>query len=1152
MENLPKCRLRVLSLLLSLTLMVGVGNLSIFAKNIGTDATVSKGTSLNLEQANTASDQSLLLPVITEEDTTKRVEYEKHFLCDDGSYMAITYPQPVHIWQDDEWVDADFAMDTSGTRITSPNQEVSLAKTTDDEAGLVSVNVAEYELSWSVAANYDSDESSERSTANEAEATVKTSVESAELRRQNDLSKNKKRASDLVARKEAALERLSAFDSESLPTDEALLADEINQAIEAANLEKIQDFSLEQASVEYAGALGENTTLRYIVSPGKVKEEIVLESRNGFVSYTASMSTGGLTAVLQDDNGILLQDEFGETVAAISPPYMYDARFKLSSDFEVAVQQDGDELVITYTPDTVWLDDAERAWPVVIDPTVTTLDVDSGYQDNYVNSQHTPNYTPPANRTYLEAGWDGMSCESRSFWKHGSSPSVPTGYSITDVSYFLRIQLMYGSSLGEVSLHRVIQDYSIPGVYPETWDSETITWNNQPQVHTTPIASTNSLLADGWLKFDLDLNAYMSGIAQGFRISSAGALAVFYSSNCGDSASIPYLAITYAPTSQSTENVSGGIYRIGCDSFNMEVEDGGTSAGTPVIQGANPARPIQLYQAFRLVYIANGEYKIEPVYAPGMVLALDGNKQLVLEVDTSTNLSSKRWLLDEQSDGKYIIVNAEYPTESLSGDGADSIISDSAPGISWDITPYQNRTPIAAGRSHTLMIDDECCIWAWGVNEQAQLGDGTWNNSNVPKNIGFNGAVSVATGYYHSLAIDTEGKVWAWGHNAFNQLGFTGDGHVPNPTQVPFPAGAYAITMISANYYHSMALTSSGEVYIWGMCYPGNGNGNSTLSSPALVPGLSGIVSIAAGLNQSYALKADGTVWAWGANSYGQLGDGTNVTSLVPQEVPGLSGIVAIEAGDNHVLALNSDGEVFAWGNNSYGQLGDGTMTDRNTPTLIVKTGFEDIVFIEAGDMNSFAITDDGTFWSWGCNWYGQLGDGSTDNRKSPVEVAALEGAEYVSAGYLHTAVMMADGSVWTMGQGTNGRLGIGEDVSSKSTPVEVEIPFYITIDVGVGDYLSVPVAVSNVINLNTIRYVIAYDPNDFELITACEYSSQPVLVAGAVQGTDVNVISLDSGVVSFEVDLSSVSSQAWSGVLNSLKLRAKRPGELQVYCYRQ
>ncbi|MGB9825198.1 MAG: invasin domain 3-containing protein, partial [Desulfofundulus sp.] len=171
---------------------------------------------------------------------------------------------------------------------------------------------------------------------------------------------------------------------------------------------------------------------------------------------------------------------------------------------------------------------------------------------------------------------------------------------------------------------------------------------------------------------------------------------------------------------------------------------------------------------------------------------------------------------------------------------------------------------------------------------------------------------------------------------------------------------------------------------------------------------LAGVV-INGNYSHSLEVKSDGTVWAWGNNNFGQLGDGTTINHATPVQVKNLTGVVAVAAGYYHSLALKSDGTVWAWGSNHYGQLGDGTTTDRYTPVQV--QNLTDVVAVAANDFYSLALKSDGTVWAWGDNSYGRLGDGTTTNRTVPVQVKNLTSVVAIAAGSWHPLALKSDGT---------------------------------------------------------------------------------------------------------------------------------------------
>ncbi len=231
---------------------------------------------------------------------------------------------------------------------------------------------------------------------------------------------------------------------------------------------------------------------------------------------------------------------------------------------------------------------------------------------------------------------------------------------------------------------------------------------------------------------------------------------------------------------------------------------------------------------------------------------------------------------------------------------------------------------------------------------------------------------------------------------------------------------------VAAGRLHSVALAADGTVYGFGYNYHGQVGDDTATDRWSPVPVLTGAVAIAAGDDHSLALLADGTVRAWGRNHNGRLGDGTTFQRRVPTPVVGLTNVVAIAAGAAHSLAVTADGRVWAWGSNSHGQLGDGTTVDRYTPVLVA--GLVGARAVAGGDAFSAALVLDGaaagSVWTWGRNHQGQLGDGSTVSRLAPIRVVGVPPATTVRAGREWAVLATADGAVWSWGANGDGELG--------------------------------------------------------------------------------------------------------------------------------
>ncbi|MBI3775202.1 MAG: hypothetical protein HY273_06560, partial [Gammaproteobacteria bacterium] len=254
------------------------------------------------------------------------------------------------------------------------------------------------------------------------------------------------------------------------------------------------------------------------------------------------------------------------------------------------------------------------------------------------------------------------------------------------------------------------------------------------------------------------------------------------------------------------------------------------------------------------------------------------------------------------------------------------------------------------------------------------------------------------------------------------------------PSQVPIDpicAGSSPIVgttaKVAAGFNHTLSLRKDGTVWAWGNNLYGQlGDGNTTDSAvPVQVVGLSGVTAISAGLNKSLALKSDGTVWIWGIYTTARQSNGMAIGTSTPMQVNGLSGVTAIAGGGEHNLALKSDGTVWAWGYNANGQLGNGTSENSDVPVQV--TGLAGVSAIAAGYLHSLAMKADGSIWVWGPNGDGALGNGSTAIRQTtPSQVVGLSGVIALAAGYQYTVALKSDGTVWAWGSNVYGQMGTG------------------------------------------------------------------------------------------------------------------------------
>ncbi|MBK7256230.1 MAG: T9SS type A sorting domain-containing protein [Ignavibacteriae bacterium] len=311
---------------------------------------------------------------------------------------------------------------------------------------------------------------------------------------------------------------------------------------------------------------------------------------------------------------------------------------------------------------------------------------------------------------------------------------------------------------------------------------------------------------------------------------------------------------------------------------------------------------------------------------------------------------------------------------------------------------------LAGGTYHMLALDSDGRVYAWGYNRSGQLGDGTTVDSNVPVAVYTQGAlegeriIAIAAGWDHSLALSADGAVYAWGRNGSGQLGdgTTLGSNVPVAVRADGALSGKFVTAISAGGYHSLALTSEGTVYAWGLNNDGAlGDGGSTSSSlPVRVYSegeMSGafITAVSGGGWYSLALSSGGVVYAWGNGQWlGRRWAGNSAVPIVVREALEGRTITAIAAGRVHALVLDSEGAVHGWGRNDNGGLCNRSLYATYVPVTVVRAGElagTTISRIFAGAEFSYAVSSDRRLYAWGLNRFGQVGDGTTVNRWSPV-----------------------------------------------------------------------------------------------------------------------------------------------------------------------
>jgi alpha-tubulin suppressor-like RCC1 family protein len=329
-------------------------------------------------------------------------------------------------------------------------------------------------------------------------------------------------------------------------------------------------------------------------------------------------------------------------------------------------------------------------------------------------------------------------------------------------------------------------------------------------------------------------------------------------------------------------------------------------------------------------------------------------------------------------------------------------------------------------------------LMTWGNNSNGSLGDNTTTQRNTPVTTFAGGTnwkqVSAA---YQTAAIKTDGTLWTWGYNTNGQLG--NNTTTQRNTPITTFAGGTNWKQVSGGFTHTVAIKTDGTLWTWGFNNNGQLGTNDTINRTTPVTTFAGGTNwkqVGGGVVHTVAIKTDGTLWTWGINNTGQLGDNTTTNRLTPVTTfAGGTNWKQVSGGDAHTVAIKTDGTLWTWGVNSFGRLGDNTATNRLTPGTTFAGG-TDWKQVFCANYHAAAIKTDGTLWTWGYNAEGALGTNDTIHRSTPV-TTFVGGTNWkqVSGGSSHTAAIKTDGTLWTWGRNW-GQLGVNDTFPNRLTPV--------------------------------------------------------------------------------------------------------------------
>jgi len=364
-----------------------------------------------------------------------------------------------------------------------------------------------------------------------------------------------------------------------------------------------------------------------------------------------------------------------------------------------------------------------------------------------------------------------------------------------------------------------------------------------------------------------------------------------------------------------------------------------------------------------------------------------------------------------------------------------SVGADTIAAISGEIVPTPTPTPITLGGG---------TLWLWGLNSDGQLGDNTVSKKSSPVQTIANGSnwinLSKGFSYRTSAVIKSDGTLWLWGDNDYTQ-GLLGDNTTIDKSS-PVQTITYGTNWkeISCGHTNAVAIKNDGTLWNWGSNQVGQLGDNTSVHKSSPVQTIAGGTNwkqASAGGGQTAAIKNDGTLWLWGYNFFGQLGDRTSVFSRSSpvQTIAYGTDWKQVFCGNYHTAAIKNDGTLWTFGYNNYGQLGDNTTTNKSSPIQTIAGG-NTWKYVCAGYSNTLAIKKDGTLWSWGYNVDGQLGDNTVNAKSSPVQTISYgTNWQKVSAG-VATAAIKTDGTLWTWGKNIDGALG-DNTTTKKSSPVQ-------------------------------------------------------------------------------------------------------------------
>ena len=474
--------------------------------------------------------------------------------------------------------------------------------------------------------------------------------------------------------------------------------------------------------------------------------------------------------------------------------------------------------------------------------------------------------------------------------------------------------------------------------------------------------------------------------------------------------------------SHTLEIRNGELWAYGDNKFG-QLGDGTT---------VNENRPEQIGSATNWVSVSAGEYHSLGVHADGTLWAWGWNLYGTVGDSTTVNQSSpvqigngNNWINISAGNAHSLAIRSDgtlwawgLNASGQLGDGTDTNRT-----VPIQIGMANNWVSVSAGYNRSFALQANGTLWVWGDNTYGWLGIGVTGNQYSPVQIdSTHNWVSISAGPDHNLALKSDGTLWAWGNNLLGQLG---DGAMVSETLPEQIGTSTNWVAVASGGYHSLALGADGTLWAWGAdstAQLGDEDSVQKNTPEQIAPGTKW-VAINAGGEFSLGLSAAGQLSGWGNNSLGQLGNGNNTDQSTPQPISAVANWVKISPGANYTLALKSDGTLWAWGQNDAGNFGDSSAV--YISDTAVHIGSATWIDISAGQDFSLGIQSDGTLWSWGSNYYGEVGNDTTKaNALVPVKIDSSHNWISVAAGGVSGVALKANGTVWTWGSNYSGQLG--------------------------------------------------------------------------------------------------------------------------------